>query len=267
MKDGVQVITPNPKTSGGDRWNYLAAWAYAKKKEGSDEKAQAFVKKLLGNVPVLDTSARGSTVTFTERGIGDVLLAWENEAYLAVNELGPDKFEIVTPSQSILAAADDRGGRQGRRQEGHPRGRDRLSRLPLLAGRPGIAAKHYYRPRTEAVAETFKDKFAKLELFTIDQEFGGCRKPRRRTSPTVGIGSTRFTRNKPRQGSTDVYVPPRRVATLSTVRPSHVLARRTGRRRGRATGESPTGICPSSSYLQTNSKPSIQRANSGASFS
>jgi sulfate/thiosulfate-binding protein len=173
VKEGVQVITPNPKTSGGARWNYLAAWAYAKKKEGSDEKAQAFVKKLLGNVPVLDTGARGSTVTFTERGIGDVLLAWENEAYLAVNELGPDKFEIVTPSQSILAeptiaVVDKVVDKKGTREVA-------TAYLNYLYSPEGqeIAAKNYYRPRNEAVAEKYKDKFAKVELFTIDQEFGG----------------------------------------------------------------------------------------------
>jgi sulfate/thiosulfate-binding protein len=174
VKPGVQVITPNPKTSGGARWNYLAAWAYAKRANGgSDEKAQEFVKQLLGNVPVLDTGARGSTVTFTERGIGDVLLAWENEAYLAVNELGADKYEIVTPSLSVLAeptvaVVDKVVDKHGTREVA-------TAYLNYLYSPEGqeIAAKNYYRPRDEAIAEKYKDKFAKVELFTIDQEFGG----------------------------------------------------------------------------------------------
>jgi sulfate transport system substrate-binding protein len=174
LKDDVQVITPNPKTSGGARWNYLAAWAYAKKANGgSDEKAQEFVKKLLEHVPVLDTGARGSTITFVERGIGDVLLAWENEAYLAVNELGKDKFEIVTPSISILAeptvaVVDKVVDKKGTREVA-------TAYLNYLYSPEGqeIAAKNYYRPRNEAVAEKYKDKFAKVELITVDKEFGG----------------------------------------------------------------------------------------------
>jgi sulfate transport system substrate-binding protein len=177
IKDGVQVITPNPKTSGGARWNYLAAWEYAKRANGgSDEKAQEFVKTLLQHVPVLDTGARGSTVTFTERGIGDVLLAWENEAYLAVNELGADKYEIVTPSLSILAeptvaVVDKVVDKKGTREVATAY----LNYLYSVQGQE-IAAKNYYRPRDEAVAEKYKDKFAKVELFTIDQEFGGWEK-------------------------------------------------------------------------------------------
>jgi sulfate transport system substrate-binding protein len=176
VKPGVQVITPNPKTSGGARWNYLAAWAYAKKAYGSDEKAQDFVKKLLENVPVLDTGARGSTVTFTERGQGDVLLAWENEAYLSVAELGPEKFEIVTPSLSILAeptvaVVDKVVDKKGTRAVSE-------AYLKYLYSPEGqeIAAKNYYRPRDETVAEKYKDKFAKVELVTIDDAFGGWRK-------------------------------------------------------------------------------------------
>jgi sulfate/thiosulfate transport system substrate-binding protein len=176
VKPGVSVITPNPKTSGGARWNYLAAWAYAKKAYGSDEKAQEFVKQLLENVPVLDTGARGSTVTFTERGQGDVLLAWENEAYLSVNELGPDKFEIVTPSLSILAeptvAVVDRVvDKKGTREIA-------TAYLEYLYSPEGqdLAAKNYYRPRDPAVADKYKDKFASVELVTIDDAFGGWRK-------------------------------------------------------------------------------------------
>ncbi|MGQ4275183.1 sulfate ABC transporter substrate-binding protein [Terrihabitans sp. B22-R8] len=176
VKDGVSVITPNPKTSGGARWNYLAAWAFAKKKYGSDEKAQDFVKQLLEHVPVLDTGARGSTVTFVERGQGDVLLAWENEAYLSVNELGPDKFEIVTPSLSILAeptvaVVDKVVDKKGTREISE-------AYLKYLYSPEGqeLAAKNYYRPRDETVAEKYKDKFAKVDLVTIDDEFGGWRK-------------------------------------------------------------------------------------------
>lgn len=177
VKPGIKVVTPNPKTSGGARWNYLAAWGYALKKNGGDEaKAKAFVTALFKNAPVLDTGARGSTVTFVERGIGDVLIAWENEAYLSVNELGPDKFDIVTPSLSILAeppvtvvdkVVDKRGTREI--SEAY------LKFLYTPEGQE-LAAKHYYRPRNEAVASKFKDKFAPVELFTIDQVFGGWTK-------------------------------------------------------------------------------------------
>src|SRR6476660_419663 len=130
-QDGVQVITPNPKTSGGARWNYLAAWAYADQKFGHDEgKDKDFIKKLYGHVPVLDTGARGSTTTFAQRGIGDVLIAWENEAFLALDELGADKFEIVVPSLSIKAASR-RSRRRGGRCQGHAQSGGGLSELPL----------------------------------------------------------------------------------------------------------------------------------------
>jgi sulfate/thiosulfate transport system substrate-binding protein len=175
VKEGVQVITPNPKTSGGARWNYLAAWHFAKEQTGSEQGASDFVKKLLANVPVLDTGARGSTVTFVERGLGDVLLAWENEAYLSLAEFG-DKFEIVTPSVSILAeptvAVVDRNvDKKGSREVA-------TAYLNYLYSDEGqeIAAKHFYRPRNEAVAEKYKDKFAEVKLFTIDEAFGGWQK-------------------------------------------------------------------------------------------
>ncbi|MFG1348512.1 sulfate ABC transporter substrate-binding protein [Xanthobacter autotrophicus] len=177
VKPGIKIVTPNPKTSGGARWNYLAAWGYALKKSGGDEaKAKEFVKALFKNAPVLDTGARGSTVTFVERGIGDVLIAWENEAYLSVNELGPDKFDIITPSVSILAeppvaVVDKVVDKKGTRATAE-------AYLKFLYTPQGqeIAAKHYYRPRNEAVAARFKDKFAPVELFTIDQVFGGWQK-------------------------------------------------------------------------------------------
>ncbi|MFG1361046.1 sulfate ABC transporter substrate-binding protein [Xanthobacter pseudotagetidis] len=177
VKPGIKIVTPNPKTSGGARWNYLAAWGYALKKNGGDEaKAKEFVKALFKNAPVLDTGARGSTITFVERGIGDVLLAWENEAYLSVNELGPDKFDIVTPSLSILAeppvtVVDKVVEKKGTREISEAY----LKFLYTPAGQE-LAAKHYYRPRDEQVAAKHKDTFAKVDLFTIDQVFGGWQK-------------------------------------------------------------------------------------------
>jgi sulfate/thiosulfate-binding protein len=170
IKPGVEVITPNPKTSGGARWNYLAAWAYALKQPGgNDVKAKEFVKKLFANVKVLDSGARGSTTTFTERGIGDVLLAWENEAFLAVKELGPEKFEIVTPSISILAeppvAVVDRVvDKKGTRKVATAY----LEQLYTPEGQE-IAAKNYYRPRDPKIAAKYANQFAKVKLITIDQ--------------------------------------------------------------------------------------------------
>jgi sulfate transport system substrate-binding protein len=177
VKPGVSVVAPNPKTSGGARWNYLAAWGYALGKSGNDEtKARDFVTKLYRNVPVLDSGARGATVTFVERGIGDVLVGWENEAYLAANELGQGKFEIVTPSASILAepsvsVVDRVVDRRGTRQVAEAY----LKYLYTPQGQD-IAAKHYYRPRDPGVAAKYADKFARLKLFTVDQVFGGWQK-------------------------------------------------------------------------------------------
>ena len=177
VKPGIEVITPNPKTSGGARWNYLAAWAYALKQPGgNDTKAKEFVKKLFANVKVLDSGARGSTTTFTERGIGDVLLAWENEAFLAVKELGPEKFEIVTPSISILAeppvaVVDKVVDKKGTRKVATAY----LEQLYSPEGQE-IAAKNYYRPRDPKVAAKYANQFAKVKLITIDQVFGGWQK-------------------------------------------------------------------------------------------
>lgn len=173
VKDGVSVITPNPKTSGGARWNYLAAWAYADEKFNGDEaKVKQFIKDLYGNVEVLDSGARGSTTTFVEREIGDVLIAWENEAYLSLNELGEDKFEIVTPSLSILAEppvaiVDKVVDKKGTREVAE-------AYLEYLYSDEGqeIAAKNYYRPRNEEILAKYKDQFQDLNLITID-EFGG----------------------------------------------------------------------------------------------
>jgi sulfate/thiosulfate-binding protein len=173
VKKGVEVITPNPKTSGGARWNYLAAWAYANKKLGKDDKgAQEFVRQLFKNVPVLDTGARGSTTTFVQRGIGDVLLTWENEAYLAVNELGEDAVEIVVPSLSILAEPSVAIVEKNAAAKGTTDvAKAYLEYLYTKEGQ-NIAAKNYYRPRDPQVLEAHSNIFPKLDLVTID-DFGG----------------------------------------------------------------------------------------------
>jgi sulfate transport system substrate-binding protein len=174
VKPGVAVITPNPKTSGGARWNYLAAWAYALKHNNNDEaKAKEFVAKLYKNAPVLDTGARGSTTTFVERGIGDVLLAWENEAFLAKKELGPDKVEIVVPSLSILAeppvtVVDKVVDKRKTRAVAEAY----LNYLYTEEGQE-IAAKNYYRPTLESVAKKYESQFPKINLVKIDEVFGG----------------------------------------------------------------------------------------------
>lgn len=177
VKPGVSVITPNPKTSGGARWNYLAAYAYALKQNNNDDaKAREFVKKLFKNVPVLDSGARGSTTTFVERGIGDVFISWENEAFLAQKELGPDKFEIVVPSLSILAeppvtivdkVVDKRKTRAVAQ-----------AYLEYLYSEEGqeIAAKNYYRPTLESVAKKYEKQFPAIHLIKIDDVFGGWQK-------------------------------------------------------------------------------------------
>ena len=184
VRPGVSVITPNPKTSGGARWNYLAAWAFALHQPGgNDAKAKEFVTKLFKNVAVLDTGARGSTNTFVQRGLGDVLLAWENEAFLAIKELGPDKFEIVTPSESILAeppvtvvdkVADKRGTRRVAEEY--------LKYLYTDEGQ-SIAAKHYYRP----INTKIPTKLARVKLYTIDQAFGGWQKAQKTHFSDGGI--------------------------------------------------------------------------------
>jgi sulfate transport system substrate-binding protein len=175
-KPGIQVVTPNPKTSGGARWNYLAAWSYALKQPGgNDARAKEFVTALFRNVPVLDSGARGSTTTFVQRGIGDVLLAWENEAFLSIKELGPDKVDIVVPSLSILAEppvaiVDKNVDRKGTRAVAQAY----LEYLYTPEGQE-IAAKNYYRPRLEAVAKKYAATFPKVNLITIDDVFGGWR--------------------------------------------------------------------------------------------
>ena len=173
-KPGVAVITPNPKTSGGARWNYLAAWEFAKRKNGgSDAKAKEFVGQLYKNVPVLDTGARGSTITFVQRNVGDVLLAWENEAFLALKEFGADKFQVVVPSISILAeptvtVVDKNVDKKGTRAVA-------TAYLDYLYSDEGqeIAGRNYYRPTGEKAKAKYASQFPKLTLFTIDQGFGG----------------------------------------------------------------------------------------------
>jgi sulfate transport system substrate-binding protein len=177
VRPGIAVITPNPKTSGGARWNYLAAWGYALQKSGGDEtKARDFVARLYKNVPVLDSGARGSITTFVQRGIGDVIISWENEAFLAVKELGQGRFEIVAPSLSILAeppvslvdkVVDKRGTRAVAQAY--------LEHLYSAEGQE-IAARHYYRPRLASVAAKYDKRFPKVKLFTIDELFGGWQK-------------------------------------------------------------------------------------------
>jgi sulfate/thiosulfate transport system substrate-binding protein len=174
IKPGVAVITPNPKTSGGARWNYLAAWGYAQKQPGgSDATAKDFVAKLFKNVPVLDSGARGATTTFVERGIGDVLIAWENEAILAIKELGPDKFEVVAPPLSILAeppvaVVDKVVDKRGTRKVAEAY----LKYLYTDEGQE-IAAQNYYRPISDKVATKYAPQFPKVKLFNIDEAFGG----------------------------------------------------------------------------------------------
>lgn len=180
VKPGVSVITPNPKTSGGARWNYLAAWGYAQRKYGSEKAAQDFVTRLYRNVPILDSGARGSTTTFVQRGQGDVLLAWENEAFLAVNELGAGKFDIVVPSLSILAeppvaVVDKNVDRNGTRKVAEAY----LKYLYSPVGQE-LAARHYYRPRLASVAAKYTRQFPKIQLLTIDRHFGGWAKTQAR---------------------------------------------------------------------------------------
>ncbi|GAA5234451.1 sulfate ABC transporter substrate-binding protein [Verticiella sediminum] len=176
VRDDVSVITPNPKTSGGARWNYLAAWAYEFRRSGGDEqKTRDFVGRLLKNVAVLDTGARGSTTTFVERGQGDVLLAWENEAFLAIKELGPDRFEIVVPSLSILAEPPVALVDKVVERKGTGEAAQAYLEYLYTPEAQEIIARNYYRPRDATVAAKYADQFPKVELVTIDEAFGGWR--------------------------------------------------------------------------------------------
>ncbi len=187
VKPGVEVVTPNPKTSGGARWNYLAAWAYALgKNAGDEEKTKEFIKTLFKNVVVLDTGARGATTTFVERGIGDVLLAWENEAFLVLNELGKGNYEIVAPSLSILAeppvAVVDKVAAK--------KGNSNIAKayLEYLYTEEGqdIIGKHYYRPRSEAALSKYAERFPKIKLATIE-DFGGWSEAQKKHFADAGI--------------------------------------------------------------------------------
>jgi sulfate/thiosulfate-binding protein len=188
VKPGVSVITPNPKTSGGARWSYLAAWGYAlKKNNGDDKKAEEFVARLYKNVPVLDSGARGSTTTFAQRGIGDVLLSWENEAFLALNELGKDKVEVITPAISILAeppvaVVDKIAAKHGTTEVAK-------AYLEFLYSEDGqqIGAKNYYRARSAQALAKFPNRFPTLQLFTVDELFGGWQKAQKRHFEDGGV--------------------------------------------------------------------------------
>jgi len=194
VKPGVAVITPNPKSSGGARWSYLAAWGYAlKRNNGDDNKAKDFVARLYKNVPVLDSGARGSTTTFAQRGIGDVLLSWENEAYLALNELGKDKVEVITPSISILAeppvsVVDQIAAKHGATEVA----KAYLQFLYTPEGQE-IGARNYYRPRLAAVAAKYAARFPKVNLFTIDDTFGGWQKAQKRHFDDGGVFDKIYT--------------------------------------------------------------------------
>lgn len=197
VRPGISVITPNPKTSGGAQWNFLAAWEYARRQPGgSDATARDFVTKLYRNVPVLDAGARGSTTTFVQRGIGDVLLAWENEAYLALAET-PGKFQIVTPSLSILAeppvaVVDKVVDKKGTRAIA-----EAYLKFLYTPEAQEIIAKNHYRPRNPQVVAKYAASFAKVQLFTIDQAFGGWQK----VNPTFFADRAIFDQ---------IYVPSRR---------------------------------------------------------
>lgn len=187
IKPNVDIITPNPKTSGGARWNYLAAWAWAKHQpQGNDKTAQEFVRKIYKNTKVLDSGARGATTTFAERGIGDVLLAWENEAYLAVREQ-PNKFDIITPSLSILAEPPVAIVEKNAQKNGNIHlAKAYLNYLYSPAGQE-IAAKNFYRPRNAQVLKKYTQTFKPLKLVTIDKEFGGWEKTQRTHFANNGV--------------------------------------------------------------------------------
>jgi sulfate transport system substrate-binding protein len=186
-KPGIAVITPNPKTSGGARWNFLASWGYGLKQLGSEQAARDLVTKIYKNAPVLDSGARGSTITFAEREIGDVLITWENEAYLTLKEYGADQFEIVAPSTSILAeppvtVVDTVTARHGTREVA-------TGYLEYLYSPVGqeLAAKHHYRPRDKAVQAKYAGNFATINLFTVDEVFGGWNKAQKQFFADGGV--------------------------------------------------------------------------------
>ena len=187
VKPGVAVITPNPKTSGGARWNFLAAWAFAKGKYGSDTAAQDFVHRLFANVPVLDSGARGATTTFAERGIGDVLLAWENEAFLAQKELGKDKFEIVVPSVSILAEPPVTVLDGNAKRHGTEKVAEAYLRYLYTPEAQDIIGRNFYRPTGEAAKKRYASVFPQVNLVTIDGAFGGWQAAQQRFFDDGGV--------------------------------------------------------------------------------
>jgi sulfate transport system substrate-binding protein len=176
IRHDVKVVTPNPKTSGGARWNYLAAWGYARKKYGSPEKAKLFMAKLFRNVPILDSGARGATTTFVERGQGDVLIAWENEALLATHKLGRGKFDIVVPSVSILAEPPVAMVDKVVDKHGTRAAAEAYLKFLYTPRAQEIIARNYFRPRNSQVAAKYKSRFPNMKLFTIDRNFGGWAK-------------------------------------------------------------------------------------------
>jgi sulfate/thiosulfate-binding protein len=176
VRPDVKVITPNPKTSGGARWNYLAAWGYAQQKFGSPQQAKLFMAKLFRNVPVLDSGARGATTTFVERGQGDVLIAWENEALLATNKLGRGKFDIVVPSVSILAEPPVAVVDKVVQKHGTATAAEAYLKFLYTPAAQEIIARNYFRPRNAQVAAKYKSQFRNVKLFTIDRNFGGWAK-------------------------------------------------------------------------------------------
>ncbi len=188
IRPGISIVTPNPKTSGGARWNYLAAWGYALKKNGNDEsKAREFVTKLYKNAPILDTGARGATTTFVQRGIGDVLIAWENEALMSLNESGSNQFQVVAPPVSILAEPPVTWVDRAVKKHGTEAiARAYLEYLYTPEGQE-IAARNFYRPRLETVAQKYAAVFPKIELFTIDEVFGGWQKAQKTHFSEGGI--------------------------------------------------------------------------------
>jgi sulfate transport system substrate-binding protein len=175
VKPGVSVITPNPKTSGGARWNYLAAWGYKQKQTGSAEQAKAFIKALYKNVPVLDTGARGSTLSFAQRGLGDVFISWENEAHLILKEFGADKYEIVAPSVSILAEPPVAVVDKNVEKHGTRKLAEAYLNFLYTPEAQNIIAENYYRPRNAAALKKYAANFPKIKLFTLGEVFGNWR--------------------------------------------------------------------------------------------
>lgn len=196
IKPGIAIVTPNPKTSGGARWNYLAAWGYAVQNGADTDKAREFVTKLFKNVQVLDSGARAATTTFVKRELGDVFISWENEALLSINELGKDKFEIVVPSVSILAEPSVAVVTKNTSKHGTEKVAQAYLEYLYSETGQAIAAKHYYRPRSEAAANSAPVKFPQLKLFTVDEMFGGWAKAQKEHFDDKGIFDQIYVPNR-----------------------------------------------------------------------